>query len=71
MFLYFESLIMILSSLSLASLSPPSSIGLTMLLFSSLTDTCNNTFGTNYGVVCPSTVILMQLLALGDWNILV
>ena len=44
-----ESLKMILSYASLDSFISPSSGVITMLLCSSLTDTCNNNFGTNYG----------------------
>ena len=47
----FESLIMILLSAYLAYLSTPSSGGLTMLLYTSLTYIRNNNLGTN----CVST----------------
>ena len=42
-----KSLIIILSYLSIASLSPPYILALTRLLWSSLTDNCNNIFGTS------------------------
>ena len=45
-----ESLMMMLSSASITSLRPNYSGGLTMLLCSSLTDNCNNNFGTNCGI---------------------
>ena len=43
-----ESLIIILSSLSLSSFSPPYYMALIILLWSSLTDTCNNNFRTSF-----------------------
>ena len=48
-----ELLIMILFSASLASLSTPLYLSLTRLLWSSLTDTCSNNFGTSCGSVWP------------------
>ena len=47
-----ESLIMILFLTSLASLSPPSSDRLTLLLFSSCIETYNNNFGINFFWCC-------------------
>ena len=44
-----ESLMMILPSAYLASFSTPSSGIITIILCSSLTDTFNNKFRTNYG----------------------
>ena len=60
-----ESMMMMLSSVSLASFSPPSSGGLTMLLYSSLTDTFNNNFGTNCGPACPYIYNVIQSLSIG------
>ena len=49
-----ESLIVVLFSAYLDSLSPPSSSGITMILCSYLTDTCNNNLGTNFVSTWPS-----------------
>ena len=49
-----ESLIMILLSESIASLIPPSSGSLTRMLWSYLTETFSNNFGTIFGLVWPS-----------------
>ena len=69
MFLKVVSMIMILPSLYISSLIPPYYIGITILLFISLADTCNNNFGINCSVVFWSMVILIQPLAIGDWKI--
>ena len=57
---------MVLLSVSLASLSPPSSVGLDMLLCISWTDTCNKKIGTN----CVSNLTPMdnfrQSFAIGE-----
>ena len=45
----FESLMIMLLSASIASLIPPSSGGLNMLLYRYLTNTFNNNFGNNCG----------------------
>ena len=66
MFLKVVSLIMILTSLYLASVSTTSSIGIS---FSSLTYTCNKKIGTNCGIVWPSMVILRQSLDIGGYKI--
>ena len=60
MFIKVVSLIMILPYLYLDYFSPPSSIGINMILCISLTDTCNINFGTNCGVFCPPMLILKQ-----------
>ena len=65
-FLKVVLLIIILPYFYLVSLSPPLSIGLTMLLCIYLADTCNNNFGNDCGIVFPSMVILRQSLAIGD-----
>ena len=62
----FLSLMMMLSSKFLASFIPPSSGEIIVLLFSSLTDTCNNNFGVNCCSYCPSIDNLMQPLSIGD-----
>ena len=69
MFLKVVSMIIMLTYLYIDSLSPQSYTGITILLRSSLTDTCNNNFGTNCGVFCPSIIILRQSLAIGDLTI--
>ena len=68
-FLNIVSLIMISPDFFIAYWIPPSSIRITILLCNSLTDTCDNNFGTNYSVVFPSMVILRQFLAIGDSTI--
>ena len=40
---------MMLSSASIDSFSPPSSVGITMILCSYMTDTCNKNLETNCG----------------------
>ena len=55
-----ESLIMKLSSSSLAYFIPPLSESLTILLWSYWIDTCNNNFGTSCGSVWPSTFTFRQ-----------
>ena len=62
----FELLMMILFSAYLASLSPPSSGGLTILLCSSLTNTWNDNLRTNCGSTWPSMDKLIQSLGIGD-----
>ena len=57
-----ESLIMILSSPSLASLSSPSIVALIRLLWISLTDTCNNNFGISCGSMRPSILHLQKII---------
>ena len=61
-----ESLIMILSSLSLAYFSPPYIVTLTRLLWSSLTETCNNCYGTSCDSVWPSISTFRKSLKNGD-----
>ena len=57
---------MMLYYASLDSFRPPSSGELIMLLCSSLFDTCNKNFGTNFGPACPYIDNLGQELAIGD-----
>ena len=61
-----ESLMMMLSSVYISSFSPPSSGGLTMILYIYLTDNFNNNFGTNCGPDCPSIDNLILSLDIGD-----
>ena len=63
-----ESLIIILFSPSLASLIPISLVSLQRLLWSSLTDTQSNNFGTRWGSVWSSNTTLRQSLEIGDWK---
>ena len=56
---------MILLSTSLASLSPPSSGGLAMLLCISMTDTCNKNLGINVFPLDRQWIILDNHLLLG------
>ena len=61
-----ESLIVVLLSASLASLGPPSSGGINMLLWSSLTNTWNNNFIDNCVSVCPSIDNFRLSFSIGD-----
>ena len=54
------SLMIILCYFSLASFIPPSSDGITMLLWSSLIDTYNNSLGTIFISVWPSIDTLRE-----------
>ena len=59
-----EYLVIILSE-SIASLIPTYSGGLTILLCSFLSDTCNHVFGTICGYKLPSTDTLRQSFSMG------
>ena len=61
-----ESLMIILSSSFLDSLSPPFSVSLTRLLWSYLTDTCNNNFGASCASLRPSIFTFRQSLKIVD-----
>ena len=63
-----ESIMMMLSSASIASFSSPYSVGITILCYSSLTDTCNENFGTNCYPADLSIDNLRQSLAFGDYT---
>ena len=64
-----ESLMAMLSSASLSTVSPPYLDVLTMILCSSMTDTCNNNFGTNCGPAGPYIDDPRQSLDIGDHTI--
>ena len=60
-----ESLIIILFFAYIPSLIPPSTVSLTRLVWSSITDTCSKTFGTSCGSVGPSMFTFRQSLTIG------
>ena len=63
-----ESLIINLSSSSLASFRPPSLGSLTRILSSYLMNTWSNNFGTSWGCVLSSNITLRRSLEIGDWK---
>ena len=63
-----ESLMMILSSASVAYLSPQSTGSLTIMLWSSQMETCSNNFGTTWSLRWPLMFTFRQSLTFCDWN---